>query len=281
VHPLSIDTTTPGIASGSVNASSTSEAVANGSFSQPVSMTVLKHARPSFDLGSDVYNLNYDLGIRARGSTVPATFVQFFNRPDLEGFRADLDIDNVGVSGNAAVLSANVMTHTNLEPGGALDWSTSLNTGSTGSFTTTYTLTTSDEDLPGAMAQATLTISLTARVAIAGDANLDDTVNLLDFNLLAQNFGVGAGATWTQGDFTGDGAVTLLDFNALAANFGLSAGADGAVNARDWEQLAAAIPEPTGSSLVLLGALLTSRRKLAHLRRSTGTICQSAPLISR
>jgi hypothetical protein len=59
------------------------------------------------------------------------------------------------------------------------------------------------------------------RYALDGDANLDGTVNLLDFNRLASNFGQTC-RVWVQGDSTYDGAVNLLDFNALAGNFGRS-----------------------------------------------------------
>jgi hypothetical protein len=52
-----------------------------------------------------------------------------------------------------------------------------------------------------------------------GDANGDYTVNALDFNILATNFGR-SGATWFQGDFNNDGNVNTADFSLLAANFG-------------------------------------------------------------
>ena len=55
-----------------------------------------------------------------------------------------------------------------------------------------------------------------------GDANLDGTVNLADFNRIAANFGASSGL-WSRGDFNYDGITNLIDFNRLAANFGLSA----------------------------------------------------------
>jgi hypothetical protein len=58
---------------------------------------------------------------------------------------------------------------------------------------------------------------------LAGDANRDRSVNLLDFNILAQNFGQ-SGRLFSQGDFTYDGTVDLLDFNILANKFGQSVG---------------------------------------------------------
>jgi hypothetical protein len=61
-----------------------------------------------------------------------------------------------------------------------------------------------------------------ARYTLYGDANLDGTVSLPDFNRLSTNFG-SAGKRWSDGDFNFDGNVNLADFNLLAANFGLSA----------------------------------------------------------
>ena len=54
-----------------------------------------------------------------------------------------------------------------------------------------------------------------------GDATLDGTVNLSDFNKLASNFGQ-TGKVWTDGDFNYDGTINLSDFNLLAGNFGLT-----------------------------------------------------------
>ena len=56
---------------------------------------------------------------------------------------------------------------------------------------------------------------------LAGDANHDRTVNALDFNALASNFGL-PNVDFTQGDFNHDGIVNTLDFGALAMNFGTS-----------------------------------------------------------
>jgi hypothetical protein len=52
-----------------------------------------------------------------------------------------------------------------------------------------------------------------------GDANHDRAVNLLDFNILAVNFGL-TGRDFTQGDFNYDGTVNLSDFNLLSVRFG-------------------------------------------------------------
>jgi hypothetical protein len=56
---------------------------------------------------------------------------------------------------------------------------------------------------------------------LAGDGDASRTVGILDFNLLAANFGK-SNQTFAQGnyDYSADGVVGITDFNILAANFG-------------------------------------------------------------
>ena len=105
--------------------------------------------------------------------------------------------------------------------------------------------------------------SVLLRFTRFGDANLDGSVNLADFNRLASNFGA-TGAVWSRGDFNYDGTVNLADFNLLASNFGLSAsGPD--VTPEDWAALASAVPEPTGviafTGVAASAAMLRRRRR--------------------
>jgi hypothetical protein len=103
--------------------------------------------------------------------------------------------------------------------------------------------------------------TLLVRLVRNGDANLDGTVNLDDFNRLASSFGSG-NALWDDGDFNYDALVNLTDFNLLAANFGLGA-AGPTVTPNDWFALTAAVPEPVGATLavVALSAVVARRRR--------------------
>jgi hypothetical protein len=97
-----------------------------------------------------------------------------------------------------------------------------------------------------------------------GDANLSGTVDLLDFNKLAANFGQ-SNRVWFEGDFNYDGTVNLTDFNLLAGNFGLSAGPDGVVDPQDWASLAAAVPEPaivSGLCSLMVALVRTRSRRI-------------------
>jgi hypothetical protein len=62
---------------------------------------------------------------------------------------------------------------------------------------------------------------------LLADANQDRSVDTIDFNILAANFG-GTGKESSQGDFNDDGAVDTVDFNLLASNFGKTIAASSA-----------------------------------------------------
>ena len=106
--------------------------------------------------------------------------------------------------------------------------------------------------LPSTFSGQTVTSSsLLIRYTYLGDANLDGTVNALDFNALASNFG-SSGVPWTSGDFNYDGTVNTLDFSALAANFGSTLGVPA---------LGGLVPEPSGILALLAGGVLASHRR--------------------
>jgi hypothetical protein len=258
VHALNFNTATPGVKNGTINASSTSQEVADGSFSQDVSTTVLAHSDASFNSSTNVDLLPIDFGVRARGSGLINSGFSISNLADASGFTAGLDLDSVAPSGNTAQLNSNVTTFSNLAPGNSVSFSTTFDTANLGSFSTNYVLSVSDQDLPGATAGSSLALMLTGRVAIGGDATLDDAVNLNDFNVLAANFGSTSG-TWQTGDFTLDQLVNLNDFNVLAGNFGMTAG-PGGPTPDDWSRLASLVPEPSSAVLLLALPGLLRRR---------------------
>ena len=107
---------------------------------------------------------------------------------------------------------------------------------------------------PAVFSTADMT-SVLVRFTLYGDADLDGTVNLLDFNRLSANFN-GTNKVWSQGDFNYDTQVNLLDFNKLAANFNdsLDGGGEGRGMAEggggdpdySYEELLAMLWEQTG-----------------------------------
>ncbi len=102
--------------------------------------------------------------------------------------------------------------------------------------------------------------TIVTRYTVMGDADFSGKTDILDFNVLAANFGK-SNMTWRQGDFDYSGTVDILDFNLLASTFGHSAPnsappaalrIDAARSSGD----TAAIPLPSPLKLGAVGLLL-------------------------
>ncbi len=67
-------------------------------------------------------------------------------------------------------------------------------------------------------------LSVDMGMLVAGDANNDNQIGILDFNIMKVTFGRGVGepAYDERAEFTGDSIVNAVDFNRLRNNFGLS-----------------------------------------------------------
>lgn len=91
------------------------------------------------------------------------------------------------------------------------------------------------------------------RYTLAGDSNLDFTVNITDFARLAANFNTPS--LWYNGDFNYDGTTNITDFALLAANFNKTLAADlpGGL------PRGSAVPEPAALSVLLGLAGLLNR----------------------
>ena len=76
-----------------------------------------------------------------------------------------------------------------------------------------------------------------------GDANGDNVVDLLDLGVVGDNWN-GTGKTWEEGDFNYDGVVDLLDLGVVGDNWGAN-----------YTEGAAAVPEPSTLTLLVLGAI--------------------------
>ncbi len=90
-------------------------------------------------------------------------------------------------------------------------------------------------------------------VFLSADFNQDGIVNLLDLDILGQNWEMtGTSAT---GDANGDGVVNLLDLDALGQQWELESSFAAALSA------AGIVPEPASIALLGAGAMLMARRR--------------------
>src|SRR5262249_11782946 len=90
------------------------------------------------------------------------------------------------------------------------------------------------------------------RYVYSGDANVDGTVDTIDFNLLAANFSQ-SGKLWQDGDSDFNGTVDTVDFNLLASNFSKSL--PGAAFG------SALVPEPVVTPLMVAVSATLMRRR--------------------
>jgi hypothetical protein len=98
---------------------------------------------------------------------------------------------------------------------------------------------------------------------LAGDTNLDGTVNLTDLLNLLNNYEQ-SGRDWSEGDFNYDGTVNITDLLIMLSDYGATVPTGAAVLAAQGTfSQAGAIPEPVGGGLVILAiaALATRMRK--------------------
>jgi hypothetical protein len=121
-----------------------------------------------------------------------------------------------------------------------------------------------DTGNPASLASGTIEVAFT----LLGDANLDHSVNGVDFGILAANFNKGV-TGWDKGDFNYDNSVNGVDFGELAANFNKGAAAASASDIAALDAFAAAnglladVPEPVSAGLLLTAAagVLIRRRR--------------------
>ncbi|MBN1554676.1 MAG: hypothetical protein JXA11_08015 [Phycisphaerae bacterium] len=93
--------------------------------------------------------------------------------------------------------------------------------------------------------------------SIPGDADLDNTVGILDYIIWANNYtgSGGTGKTWATADFNFDEAVDSADYTIWATNYGST-----------YSSIPVVVPEPLSSCLLSAGLLtIWRRRKIAGI----------------
>lgn len=165
-HALSVNTSTPGSQAGSITVTATSPQASAPTFTQNVTMGVLDHAIGSFAAATTVTSLDIDFGTLTQGSGTSSRNFSVFNRAGTLGssWTAKLDLDSVSASGSTGVFATTLSPFVNLASGSSRTYSLSMFTATSGSFSGSYLLRLSDEDLPGATSQ---TISLTVHGVVA------------------------------------------------------------------------------------------------------------------
>lgn len=168
-HYFALDTSLAGAKSASFDTSATSPQVPSPARNNVVEYDVLDHATPSFSGGSQVSSLTYDFGALPIGAPLPSFNFDLFNLEGTAGYTASLELDSIVPSGDFSQFPSDLTTFGGLSALGAglsESFTAMLDTSLPGSFSATYTLSFSDENLLGALNLGSLTLTLTGTVGV-------------------------------------------------------------------------------------------------------------------
>lgn len=209
----------------------TGQGAQDGNDAINVGALILDHATPSLAGGTSMLSRTIDFGTVSRNSGVHTMAAPVFNRSSTAGLTADLDIDSVGAVGTPAeslgVIGTTLAPASNIGEGDSFSGTVSLDSSKpAGAYQVVYTIATSDENLAGAIARPTLTLTVTGTIVAAcpGDLNNDGFVDDTDFVQFAAAYdmfdcsdpSMPAGC---PADLTGDGYVEDSDFVLFASAY--------------------------------------------------------------
>ncbi len=224
---LGLDTSVAGSFSGEVNVSTSSQGAANSSFNQLLDVDVLDHAVASFDEQSLVTELTLDFGTLAVGASPLQLPFEIVNQEQTLGFTSALDLDLIEIAGDVPSLETDLSVFFNLAAGTSTgELLATFTPNSVGQVSESYTLTFSDEDLPGSSIQ-TLTLQLVGEAIdgpLRGDFNGDSRVDLADYTVWRDNLGA-ADESLINNAGMDNGAIDVGDYEEWKINFGDSLGA--------------------------------------------------------
>ena len=129
-----------------------------------VELAVVDHAEASFDPILDQDLLTIDFGSVEGGIGVQVVGFDLHNLESMSGFTAELDLLSVNGTGDTAVLFTDLVPFAGLAPGSAQPFEASIDTSTAGTYSADYTLSVSDENIPGALAGTPLILTLTGIV---------------------------------------------------------------------------------------------------------------------
>jgi autotransporter-associated beta strand protein len=145
---------------------------------------------------------------------------------------------------------------------------TSMSDASAGNLTSIGVATASDVGRAGGTfaGVSVAAANVLAMYTYGGDANLDGTINILDYVRIDQ--GLASGLTgWSNGDFNYDGKVNILDYASIIDSNLANQGAPFATTGSVDLSAIVAVPEP-GSIAVVYGVGGAALARLARRRRS-------------
>ena len=190
LHSFTVDTSSVGAKSGSLSVTASSPQTANASYNSALAVDVLHAATASFASDAATTLLEIDFGSINFGDSAASRLAAIHNLAGLSGsaWTARLDLDSVASSVPAGIFTTTLSPFANLAAESSSGFTLSMGSSALGSFSGTYTLGLSDENITGA---TNYTMTIAVRGSVAG------------------NLAVGAGQTRIETNaITGNGALT-------------------------------------------------------------------------
>lgn len=133
--------------------------VLDGNDTVTLSVDVLDRSNASFAAGADADSLTINFGAVNKGQTATQSF-NLYNLLTASGFTAGLDLDSISATGDTGLFGSGLSGFSALAAGQANSFVASFTPTAAGAFSATYTLGVSDENLSGAAAGTSLTLTL-------------------------------------------------------------------------------------------------------------------------
>lgn len=130
---------------------------ADGNDTINLSLTVVSHSNASFSGSADQDEVFISLGDINVGQSA-STSLSIFNLGS--GFVADLDLDSITASGDTDGFNTTLAALSGLDVGTSAAFDVTFTPTHAGPFTATYTIAVSDENIPGATAGSSLTLTV-------------------------------------------------------------------------------------------------------------------------
>lgn len=168
---LNASTATAGHKSGAVTVNNTDltssgagHGSADGNDTINIQADVVDHARASLNPSSQLNAITLDFGTLHTGDAAGTLSFTLFNLESTAGYTAMLDLDSISFTGDG-VFSSNLLATQNILAGTGESFAITLSTLTAGSFSGTYYLGCSDEDLAGAQSYSPLIVNVIGNVA--------------------------------------------------------------------------------------------------------------------
>jgi len=164
-YALTAATGVAGSFTGTVTVVASSPETPNATNTQDITYTVLNHSEGSFSGGSNQDSLTVNFGTVSQFSGINTLEFTVHN---VGGAAAGLDVVSFSGTGDTGTLSPSIVTPFSSVPAeGNATFMAMLDTTSAGSFSATYTLEVTDENLSGTTAGTDLTLTLNGTVSAA------------------------------------------------------------------------------------------------------------------